>query len=243
MGYQTRSHGLILAALLLASPVAAQVRPGNFSTLNTTDTSADSLHVGCAVGSSTCTGGIKAGPITATTIAATGAITGTTIALTGGTSSLTNVNATLNITTGTGTTTTVQPGLVGTSTNQAFSLLQNNSVAFGINTAKDWTLGATAHIVDSVGTPTFSVSSGGVGTPTVAGTDYAILVTTATGQTSISVNFGHTWSTAPICVASSSSTPPALGLRMTTSTTAFTIGDSTNSMGNSVPIYVLCRGF
>lgn len=63
---------LRLASLLLmglmAAPAAAQVRPGNFSTLNTVDNGVDSLHVGCAVGSSACTGGIKAGPIVASQV-------------------------------------------------------------------------------------------------------------------------------------------------------------------------------
>lgn len=55
--------GWLVAAFLLVFPwdAAAQVRPGIFTTLQTTDTTADSLKVGCALGSSTCTGGIKAG--------------------------------------------------------------------------------------------------------------------------------------------------------------------------------------
>ncbi len=57
----------LLAFLAWPACVAAQLAPGAFTTLTTTSTSADSLHVGCAVGSSTCTGGIKAGPIVATT--------------------------------------------------------------------------------------------------------------------------------------------------------------------------------
>lgn len=53
----------VLTAVVLLFPAAvyAQLRPGAFTTVTLTDTSADSLHVGCAVGSSTCTGGFKAG--------------------------------------------------------------------------------------------------------------------------------------------------------------------------------------
>jgi hypothetical protein len=65
----------VLLALLVASPAWAQLRPGAFTTLTTTDTGPDSLHVGCAVNSSTCTGGIKAGSIQVSSISASGTIT------------------------------------------------------------------------------------------------------------------------------------------------------------------------
>jgi len=51
----------LLSLLLWPAVVSAQLRPGAFSTLVTTDTTGDSLHVGCAVGSSLCSGGVKAG--------------------------------------------------------------------------------------------------------------------------------------------------------------------------------------
>lgn len=60
--------------LLLAAPAAAQ-RPLLATTLQTTDTTANSVLVGCSVGSTTCTGGIKAGPIAASTLNATGTST------------------------------------------------------------------------------------------------------------------------------------------------------------------------
>lgn len=67
---------LLIALLLalMAAPVSAQVAPGIFTTLKTTDTTANSLLVGCAVGSSTCTGGIKSGPVVATTGTFSGAV-------------------------------------------------------------------------------------------------------------------------------------------------------------------------
>ncbi len=48
---------------LWPAAAAAQLRPGVFTTLQTTDTTANSLLVGCALGSTTCTGGVKAGQV------------------------------------------------------------------------------------------------------------------------------------------------------------------------------------
>ena len=66
---------LIVLFLLLAAPAWAQIRPGAFTVVTTTDTSANSLLVGCTVGSTTCTGGIKAGPVASSTLTTTGAAT------------------------------------------------------------------------------------------------------------------------------------------------------------------------
>lgn len=67
----------VLCFLLLYSPavVQAQPRPGAFTTVQTTDTTANSLLVGCAVGSTSCTGGIKAGPGSFTTLASSSTAT------------------------------------------------------------------------------------------------------------------------------------------------------------------------
>lgn len=67
---------LILLALLAAAGVVleAQQRAMAAFSIQTTDTSANSIRAGCVVGSSTCTGGIKAGPVSA------GAITSTSFA-------------------------------------------------------------------------------------------------------------------------------------------------------------------
>jgi hypothetical protein len=56
----------LLAIVFVFAAVAvlfAQQRPGVFSTVNTISTSSESLKVGCAVTSSTCTGGIRSGLI------------------------------------------------------------------------------------------------------------------------------------------------------------------------------------
>lgn len=65
---------LLLFALCLLCPLVAvaQERPTAVSTLQTTDTSTGSVKVGCAIGSSTCTGGIMAGPISAVSVALSG---------------------------------------------------------------------------------------------------------------------------------------------------------------------------
>lgn len=60
-----RQHIFCAAAVLLvltAAPASAQ-RPAVYSTLQTTDTTANSILAGCVVGSTTCTGGIKGGAL------------------------------------------------------------------------------------------------------------------------------------------------------------------------------------
>jgi hypothetical protein len=51
----------VAAWALLMPPLDAQPRAGSFTTVTLTDTTANALLVGCAVGSTTCTGGIKSG--------------------------------------------------------------------------------------------------------------------------------------------------------------------------------------
>lgn len=61
---RARSVGIATCLLLCAHVASAQVRPGGFTTVTTTDTSAASLLVGCTIGQTTgCTGGIVAGVI------------------------------------------------------------------------------------------------------------------------------------------------------------------------------------
>ncbi len=78
----------LILVLLLLLPVAAhaQLRPGAFTTVTTTNTTIDSVHIGCAVGSSTCTGGLKAGKaIFGTGITVTGAASPPSAGITVGT--------------------------------------------------------------------------------------------------------------------------------------------------------------
>jgi hypothetical protein len=58
---------ILLIALLAAVPAFAQERPIAGTTVQTTDTTANSVLAGCAVGSTTCTGGVKAGLVTLAT--------------------------------------------------------------------------------------------------------------------------------------------------------------------------------
>lgn len=78
-----RTLSLLLGLLLLAMPAAAQ-RPLLATTVQTTDTTANSVLVGCAVGSTTCTGGVKAGPIAGSTVTATGVGSFGSVAVTSG---------------------------------------------------------------------------------------------------------------------------------------------------------------
>jgi len=59
---------------LLPALASAQVAPTVVSTLKTTSTAATSIQVGCAVGSSVCTGGIVAGPIDVASVTSGGFI-------------------------------------------------------------------------------------------------------------------------------------------------------------------------
>lgn len=72
-----RRYLLFVALFAGCAPVTgfAQPRPVAGTTLQSTDTSANSVLVGCAIGSTTCTGGIKAGALAVATIDATGAVT------------------------------------------------------------------------------------------------------------------------------------------------------------------------
>lgn len=65
---------LLLSVLLLPGSVSAQPAPVIATTVKTTSTDATSIQVGCAVGSSVCTGGIVAGPIDVTSVTSGGFI-------------------------------------------------------------------------------------------------------------------------------------------------------------------------
>jgi hypothetical protein len=73
----------LLLVLGLAGSAAAQ-HPLLGTTLQTTDTSANSVLVGCTVGSTTCTGGVKAGAIASATVTTTGAGSFASLAVTAG---------------------------------------------------------------------------------------------------------------------------------------------------------------
>lgn len=269
--FTTRERVILFVWLLswLLVPVAAQVRPGLFSTLATTDTTANSLVVGGTAGGTTGTGGIKAGPIS-----------GTLATLTGGTVMANNLastalNARFNAS---------NPLMgVGIANSNGFPYLAVNTVSqvssdtpkydingfaaqlrmdsgvfrfltapsgtagnaitlterWGINNAGDHTFGTSSHIADSSGTPT--INSGFGTTPTIAGTDYAMNVTIVAGASIVggTINFGHTFSSAPACVSTSNSQ----GMLTTVSTTQVTAQPLAGNFVAGNVISILCRGF
>lgn len=112
------------------------------------------------------------------------------------------------------------------------------SLRFGINAAGDWLKGTT--IMDSTGTPT--INSGFGASPSIAGTDYAFVVTHGTGAlTSGTVAFGHAFATAPICTASTSTTSVSTAISSPTTTTVGVNLSGAGGVGDKV--YVHCRGY
>lgn len=108
---------------------------------------------------------------------------------------------------------------------------------WGINSAGDHTFGASSDIADSAGTPTYN---SGFGTGRlITGSDYAfnVLIVSASGTTTGTLNFGHTWTNAPSCVASADSVTVNT---ITTSTTTITLTFGSNT---GARLYVLCRSF
>ena len=79
----------------------------------------------------------------------------------------------------------------------------------------------------------------GSGAASVSGNDQRFVVTTGTAQTSITANFGHTWTAAPVCTASSNSLAAIVDIA-STSTTAISFGASVALSGAT--INVLCFG-
>lgn len=79
----------------------------------------------------------------------------------------------------------------------------------------------------------------GSGAASVVGNDQRFVVTAGTAQTSITANFGHTWTAAPVCTISSNSTASVVDIA-STSTTAIVFGASVALTGST--INVLCFG-
>lgn len=77
----------------------------------------------------------------------------------------------------------------------------------------------------------------GTGCSSVTGTDQKFVVTPGTAQTSVVVNFGHTWSTTPNCTLSSSQNASVIDVSAI-SASSITFGASIAVTGGS--IYALC---
>lgn len=113
------------------------------------------------------------------------------------------------------------------------------NLRWGVNAAGDWTFGASSHLADSNGTPTYSSGFGG-SLASLTGTDYAFLAqSSSSANTGGVINFGHTWSNGAICVASSDPTNAVL-VNTTASTTQVQISYSS---GTNRQFTVLCRGY
>lgn len=289
----------IILLLALSASIAAQERPIAGTTIQTTDTSANSALIGCAVGSTTCTGGIKAGPITGSTLNLTGTLTGVAANLsgllsvtgfgthlfsTGGTGG--NGLRVRNTTAGTGNYSILELGNDALADNlyiQSFSSTFTTSgrlvaagalleargagglsisasdaagdirfysgatptLRFQINDAGDWLKGS--NVMDSTGTPT--VNSGFRTGNSIVGTDYAFTVNVGTSggsATSGTVNFGHTWTTAPVCVAQSyfsDVTPAVMASAVAAANTTQVQISFTSTSSNFMVISVLCRSY
>jgi hypothetical protein len=115
----------------------------------------------------------------------------------------------------------------------------NGALSWGINSAGDFTFGSSSNISESVGTP--SIASGFGTSASVTGKDYAFQVSTGTtGSTTGTINFGHTWSNAPICVATRNATDGGT-VNVTSSTTQLTMAFASSIF--NLPIYVQCKSF
>lgn len=223
---------LLVGFLLIATPVFAQNKPGKFTTLTTTDTSADSVHVGCAVGSSTCTGGIKAGPgVFSGAVNVNSVTTGNKVLTLGGSPAdssavfinLLSSNSQLNWRISTNTSV---PGALeftpstaaggSTFTTAAMTIgptgIFNFGGKYGIAATGDLTIGASAAIFYSTGTPSIVLvgppSSFEGGSLDANTTDSAITMTwgaSGSGNRSGTITFGHTFSHAPIPMISTNS--------------------------------------
>lgn len=84
---------------------------------------------------------------------------------------------------------------------------------------------------------TASTPTAGSGAASVTGNDQKFVVTSGTAQTSVTVNFGHTWTATPVCTIGSGATASVIDIS-SVSTTAITFGASVAL--TATPIQVLC---
>lgn len=254
--------------LFLQGGVIAQERPVAVSTLTTTDNGTSSVCVGCTVGTTVASGTLKAGAITlantGTALTASSANNGTNRINVTNTTSNTAANADYRLEAGTNvavlaafsqgyTTSTFQiasstkleatgAGGLNFVTSHASGIIgvwTNSLLRWGYNAAGDHTFGTANHIADSNGTP--SIQSGFGTTPSITGQDYAFVVThgSGAGNTGGVVQFGHTYNSAPVCVAIQDGTTIT---STSTTTTTVTLSVASATYTGKI-VSVLCRGF
>jgi hypothetical protein len=179
-----RLLAVLLSGLALPATLAAQPRPGAFTTVTLTNTSADALHVGCSVGSPACTGGIKAGPGTFSSLRVTG------------TDAIEIVSGVPGVTTA---------KLYNNSGNLYF-----NGVALATGASVSGTIGAIAKFTgaSTVGDSALAESGGNV---VASGTFGATHLTTSnTGATSIDIAGGITAGTGNVAIVDTTGKIPAI---------------------------------
>jgi hypothetical protein len=117
---------------------------------------------------------------------------------------------------------------IETSLGAPIRFLTTGALRWGINSAGDFTVGASAHIALSNGTP--SIASGFGTGASVVGSDYAFFVLTgSSASTSGTVNLGHTFSNAPACTANPSATDMGtIAITTTTTQVVFTYTSTTS---------------
>jgi hypothetical protein len=124
----------------------------------------------------------------------------------------------------------------------ANGFLFRNGLTLQLTAGAGSSLKLGANITDSGSVPT--ITSGFGTSPTIAGRDYAFLITlgSAAGNTGgvVAFNAATAYTNAPVCEASA----PAVGAPsvVTTTTTALTLVWSTGTY-TGIPIHVLCRGY
>lgn len=130
--------------------------------------------------------------------------------------------------------------LLGIGTNASIQFATNNLVRWGVNQGGDLTLGPSSHVALSSGTPSIAVAFGTA--PAIIGTDYAMKVTvgSSAGTTTGQVAFGHTFTTAPICVVSTDSLTDIITIQ-STSTTRLVMTPAANWSG--INLWILCNGY
>jgi hypothetical protein len=125
--------------------------------------------------------------------------------------------------------------------NFPMSFATQDTVRWGINGAGDWTFGASGHIADSNGTPTVASGFGSSPSPSIVGADYGMIVTIGGGlSTGGIINFGHTFTNAPVCVALGG--VAIAGINIGSSTTQVGVA-WTNADYSGVTLHILCRGY
>lgn len=124
----------------------------------------------------------------------------------------------------------------GVAWNFVQALYSSATKRWSTNTNGDWCVGASANVVDSVGTPSVTSQTGGSGAVVLGSYDYAFTAYTGTGNTSFVVTFGRTFASIPCVVVSNPSGGAGVVYGVTASTITF------SSFPNGAFLQVIVRG-